>query len=276
VTGVQTCALPICVWIPTDPASPIRRRQVVAFYGNPRSRYMGILGEQPVEETGRLLRQLSAEYDALNGPLGVLPAFHIIYGTVFTNAEIGILDQDTLLRYIEYARENGFLVFLDHQLGRYSVEEAITAMLPYLHYEHVHLAIDPEWSTLRPGREIGGVSATEINRAQELMQAYLETQSIPGKKMLVVHQFNYRMITDRETVSADYPRVDLIHNADGFGAPAEKIDTWRYNVLARNIPLKGFKLFFPKSWRDGGYDVPLMTPNEVLSLEPLPVYIQYQ
>lgn len=237
---------------------------------------MGILGEEPIEQVARRLRQLAAEYDALNGSLGVLPAFHLIYGTVFTDAEIGVLDDAMVRDYINFAYDAGFIVFLDHQIGRYTVEQAITAMLPYLRYPNVHLAIDPEWATLRPGREIGRVTAQQINRAQELIQAYLIEHDIPGKKLLVVHQFNYHMIADRESVLADFPRVELIHNADGFGAPAEKIETWRLNVLASNMPHKGFKLFFPKDWRRAGFDVPLMSPQEVLSLEPVPVYIQYQ
>jgi hypothetical protein len=84
------------------------------------------------------------------------------------------------------------------------------------------------------------------------------------------------MIADRDQVRTDYPRVQLIHNADGFGHPAEKYVSWQFNVQASNMPLKGFKLFYPKSWRDGGYDVPLLSPIEVMQLEPVPVYIQYQ
>ncbi|MFW5784505.1 MAG: hypothetical protein ACOCY8_08315, partial [Spirochaetota bacterium] len=98
----------------------------------------------------------------------------------------------------------------------------------------------------------------------------------PGPRMLVVHQFNWRMIENRERVRSDYPLVQLIHHADGFGSPPNKRESWRFNVLATNMPLKGFKLFYPKSWRDGGFDIPLMTPEEVMQLEPVPVYIQYQ
>jgi hypothetical protein len=51
---------------------------------------------------------------------------------------------------------------------------------------------------------------------------------------------------------------------------------WDFNVQAKNIPLKGFKLFFPKSWKSNGYDQPLMTPSQVMKMSPQPVYISYQ
>jgi hypothetical protein len=251
-------------------------RQVIAYYGHPFSRYMGILGETSIETMTADLLARASEYDELNGDVGVAPAFHIIYGTVWEDANIGILRESKLLEYIRYAAENDIIVFLDHQIGRYTVREAIEAMLPYLRYENVHLAIDPEWATTQPGREIGGVDAADINLAQQMMSDYMRENGIPGPRMLVVHQFNWRMIVNREEVRTDYPGVQLIHNADGFGRPAEKYVSWEYNVLASNMPLKGFKLFYPKSWRDGGYDEPLLTPREVLQLTPVPVYIQYQ
>ncbi|MFW5742753.1 MAG: hypothetical protein ACOC2D_05695 [Spirochaetota bacterium] len=254
----------------------VANAQVIAYYGHPFSRYMGILGEAEIEETTRRLRERAAEYDAINGDIGVAPAFHIIYGTVYEDASVGILREHKLIEYIEYAAENDVLVFLDHQIGNGTVEDAIRMMLPYLRYEHVHLAFDPEWATDSPGREIGGVTAEDVNRAQELMQEYLEEHDLPGPRMLVVHQFNWRMIENRERVRSDYPLVQLIHHADGFGSPPNKRESWRFNVLATNMPLKGFKLFYPKSWRDGGFDIPLMTPEEVMQLEPVPVYIQYQ
>lgn len=254
----------------------VSERQVIAYYGHPFSRLMGILGESPIEDMAADLLARAAEYDALNGEIGVAPAFHIIYGTVYEDASIGILRESKLLEYIRFAEENDIIVFLDHQIGRYTVREAIEKMLPYLAYEHVHLAIDPEWATTQPGKVIGQVHADEINEAQQMMSDYMKRHGIPGPRMLVVHQFTWRMIADREQIRTDYDGVQLIHNADGFGHPAEKYVSWEFNVRAANMPLKGFKLFYPKSWRDGGYDDPLLSPRDVLQLEPVPVYIQYQ
>lgn len=254
----------------------IDNADVVAFYGHPLSFYMGILGETPIEEMAEGLRAVAEEYDAINGDRRVVPAFHIIYATAYADANVGILNREVLTEYIEFAEDNGFAVILDHQLGKHDVVESVRQMLPYLKYPSVHLAIDPEWSTLRPNEVIGSVRASEINEIQQIIQDYLEEEGINQRKMFVVHQFNWVMIENRQDVRTDFDRVDLVHNADGFGPPKDKHLSWEYNRAATNIPLKGFKLFYPKHWRDGGYDDPLMTPEEVLALEPRPVLIMYQ
>jgi hypothetical protein len=84
------------------------------------------------------------------------------------------------------------------------------------------------------------------------------------------------MIKNRKDVKTDFPRVALIHNADGFGTPEEKQKSWDHNKAAKNLPLKGLKLFLAKSWRKGGFDVPLFSPAEALSFDPEPLFIQYQ
>ncbi|MFP4432170.1 MAG: hypothetical protein ACLFPV_13040 [Spirochaetaceae bacterium] len=249
---------------------------VVAFYGHPLSFYMGILGESPIEEMADRLREVAEDYDAINGDRRVVPAFHIIYATAYADANVGVLNSEVLADYIQFAEDNGFAVILDHQLGRHDVVESVRQMLPYLKYPSVHLAIDPEWSTLTPNEVIGSVHASEINEAQEIIQDYLEKEGIDQRKMFVVHQFNWVMIENRHEVRTDFDRVDLVHNADGFGPPNDKHRSWDHNRRATNIPLKGFKLFYPKEWRDGGYDDPLMSPEEVLALDPRPVLIMYQ
>lgn len=255
----------------------ITNNHIVAFYGHPSSKSMGILGEfRTIEEMADKLKEYAASFDAANGEKGVLPAFHIIFGTAYPEGDIGILAKKKLLPYIEYAEKNGFLVFIDHQIGRFSIQDAMKPMLPYLSYPCVHLSLDPEWSTAIPGQEIGSISAEEVNTAQNMMQDYLEKNKILGEKMLVVHQFNWKMISDRKLVRSDFSRVVLIHNADGFGTPEEKHKSYAFNKAATNMPIKGFKLFLAKSWRKGGFDVPVFTPEEVLALDPQPVLVMYQ
>ena len=123
---------------------------------------------------------------------------------------------------------------------------------------------------------IGDVSAEEINAAQEAMSVYLNSEGIPGVKMLIVHQFQEKMIADREAVKADYDGVLLIHTADGFGPPALKRSSYSFNAKAENMPLKGFKLFFKPELEGAGFDDPLLLPADVLSLEPRPRLVIYQ
>ncbi len=255
----------------------LANNQVLAFYGHPNSKRMGILGEYPKEELARLLKGYAKLYDEANGPLlGVVPAFYLIYGTCWPGGEIGYLRDSIVQDYIDYASREGMLVFIDHQIGKYPVEEAMRRLLPFTKYPNVHLALDPEWRTTAPMREIGSITAEELNAAQAALDAYLEREGIPGRKMLVVHQFKGKMIQGRERVRADYERVILIHTADGFGAPALKRNTYAFNALATNMPVKGFKLFFKSGYPGAGYDEPLLTPPEVIALDPMPRLIIYQ
>ena len=92
--------------------------------------------------------------------------------------------------------------------------------------------------------DIGHVTAEEINRAQQIMEDYIIENNIPGERLLVIHQFNWRMIRNRENVNSNFRRVRLVHCADGFGAPQLKRSSYEYNARAENMPIKGFKLFY--------------------------------
>ncbi len=260
----------------TDYQSILLNNDILAFYGSPLSKRMGILGVYPIDELYLRLKQLGEEYDTLNGGRGLKLAFYIIYGTVWPEGEIGILRESVVKQYIEFALQNDILVFLDHQIGKYGVVDSLKKMLPYLRYPNVHLALDPEWRTTMPMKEIGSVSAAEINQAQEAMEAYMLTHDIPGERMLVIHQFNWKMIQQREQVRTDFARVRLVHCADGFGAPAVKRASYDYNALAKNMPVKAFKLFFKSGVPGAGFDEPLLSPAQVLQLEPRPYLIMYQ
>jgi hypothetical protein len=256
--------------------SMLLNNDILAFYGHPLSKNMGVLGRYTMEELDARLAALAAEYAEANGGRGVRKAFYLIYGTVWPQGEIGILKEDVLLRYIEYALKHDILVFIDHQIGRYDPVDSLKRMLPYLKYPNVHLALDPEWRTTKPMVEIGTVSAGEINQAQKTMEDYLVRNRIPGERMLVIHQFNWRMIRDREKVDSGFQRVRLVHCADGFGSPGLKRDSYAYNAQAANIPIKGFKLFYDFGIPGAGYDYPLLTPKEVYDLSPQPYIIIYQ
>ena len=65
------------------------------------------------------------------------------------------------------------------------------------------------------------------------------------------------------------PGVQLVIDADGYGA--SELKTLVYNLLVRDelIEFGGVKLFYRQ-------DVPVMTPQEILSLVPAPDVIIYQ
>jgi hypothetical protein len=256
--------------------SILLNNDILAFYGHPLSRNMGILGRYALSDLDARLTELAGEYAAVSGGRGVQKAFYIIFGTVWPEGEIGILRESVLMEYIQYGLEHDILVFIDHQIGRYDPIASLTKMLPYLRYPNVHLALDPEWRTDKPMEEIGRISAGELNRAQQAIEDYLIENQIPGERMLVVHQFKPWMIQNREAVRAGRDRVRLIHCADGFGSPGQKRDAYAANAEARNLPLKAFKLFYNFEIPGAGYDNPLLSPDQVYSLTPRPYLIMYQ
>lgn len=246
---------------------------ILSYYGNPNTKKMGILGDHPPEKLAELIKTKAVEYSRLNPDKGVIGAFHIVYATVHPEGKVGYVGESTIKKYIEVAKENGMLVFLDHQLGCLPLEKAISDLARYAHFQNVHFALDPEWRTANPGKKIGSLSGQEINRAQEIMAQLLQKNQINEKKILVLHQFRYDMLTERHLIRTDFPDIQIVHTMDGFGAPFLKQDSYKYNALAKNMPLKGFKLFFNDrgSW---SHDQPLMSPAEVLALKP--VLIIYQ
>jgi len=250
---------------------------IVAYYGHPKSKIMGIVGRYAKPELAEMLKETASTYDALRGDKGVLPAFYLIYGTCQPGGEINIMDKKMVESYIEFALANGFLIYLDHQIGKYTVEHALNQLLPFLKYPNVHLALDPEWRTKRPMREVGSITGKEINSAQLRIKEYMTANRIPGKRQLVLHQFQSKMIRDIKEVKSSYDPVVLVHATSGWGSPESKISTHSRNALASNIPYKGFKLWYYYSSKHGvHYDRPLMTPRQVLGLTPEPGLIIYQ
>ena len=248
---------------------------ILVFYGHPRSRGMGVIGRYPKPVLLDWMNNLGAEYSAIAGGTNVINAFHIIYGTVHPDASIGIIDHDLLREWIEFALENDMLIFIDHQMGRYSPEASLRRMFRWLHYPNVHLALDPEWRTLRPLIEIGHLTADELNHLQDIMEEYLRENNLPGERFFMIHQFNHVMIRNRPDVRNDHRRVRFIHNAAGIGTPQMKRDLWDFTTRATNIPVNGFKLWFDFGFV-GHTDIPLMTPQQVFDLRPRPFIVMYQ
>jgi hypothetical protein len=268
---------------------PIAGQQlIVGYYGRPGATSLGVLGQHSIEELMPLIKAKAAEFHGLAGIDKVTPAFHLIYG--LAAADPG-RDKDYLLplakaklmEYINAAQSNGFLVIIDTQLGGLTPIEAVKPVLEYLKYDSVHLAIDPEFEVngldVRPGKVIGHVSGEEINQVQSAMTDYLKDNGIKKKKILIVHRFTEKMISDKKAVKL-YDQIDLVMNLDGHGSPQLKVNT--YNALyAAEVSSKiagGFKLFFIE-------DKPsMMTPKQVLGLEAVgaskikhpPTYINYQ
>jgi hypothetical protein len=63
--------------------------------------------------------------------------------------------------------------------------------------------------------------------------------------------------------------VELVTCVDGFGSPAAKTDDYQVFDKMQLIQYPGMKLFY-------NLDKPLMSPADVLALNPSPVMVMYQ
>jgi LysM repeat protein len=247
--------------------SAYHRRTWVTFYGRPHVPIMGILGEHGLDRLTRLLKAQSLRYDRANGPmLDVMPAYHLVYGMATKapgedGSHLTYLSEDEVLRYIRRAQREGFGVILDVQIGAMTPVSATAVAFPFLRFENVHLAIDPEFAKVYdwqawPGDPIGFVTAQQINEVQAAMQRYLEEHRLPGPRILLVHQFLDEMIVDKAQIDQGYAQVELTISVDGWGPPYGKIT--KYNLFVDpQTPFTSFKLFYR-------WDEPLLNERQAL------------
>lgn len=249
--------------------------RVIAFYGNPRSTRMGILGQIPPAEMMAKLEQTAAQWQQADSTMAVRPALHLI--VTVAQADAGrdgmyrLRHGNALIEQVAgWAESKGWLLFLDVQVGRSTVARELAWLTPWLRKPYVHLALDPEFAMPPdgiPGKRIGSLDARDVNHAIDLLATLVDEERIPPK-LLVVHRFTERMLTNHEAIRLD-PRVQVVLHMDGFGPPALKRSIYDYIVTRRPVQFAGLKLFYKN-------DHPLMTPAEILKLRPIPVYIQYQ
>jgi len=272
--------LPADLVVPDGAILP--KYRVLTYYGQPYSDAMGILGEYGPDDMDGLVAQLqeqAAGYEAADPSRPVKLAFEVI-ATVAQGEPMSdgtfLLDTDTAMinRYIDYAAEHDMLVILDFQIGRRGVQEEVNRAikLGYLDHPHVHLALDPEFAMDEgeiPSIDLGEIDGSDVTWAQERLAAYAEEQGLPPK-ILVVHQFHYTMIENKDTIET-VPGVQLVIHSDGHGAPELKEETYKVIISQEPIEYHGFKLFYSQS-----NETPLMTPEQVLALDPPPDLISYQ
>jgi len=261
--------------VATTPNGLLPKNRILAFYGFPGNPDMGILGEYDMERLLEELRKQAAEYEEADPSHPVLLAFEVIASVAQKDPQAdGSYLQDTpsdvLDEYAEFTRENGLLLFLDVQIGYRTVENEIKGLKPWLSQEHVHLALDPEFAMKKgevPGVHIGSIDAKDVAFAQNwLVDLAIEVGLTP--RLLIVHQFKETMLTNKDRI-APVPGVQLIVDADGWGTPKEKVATYDFVNRATHIEYDGIKLFYNQ-------DVPLMTAEDVVNLDPSPLLVIYQ
>ncbi|MDF1515278.1 MAG: hypothetical protein P1S60_15825 [Anaerolineae bacterium] len=247
----------------------------IGLYGAPSGPGLGILGTRSATDTVAVAVEHALAYQALLTDSVVVPFFHMV--TVVADAFAGPdgdynhrMTTGTIQIWIDVAHQYGLASVVDIQTGYSPITTELEYHRDFLVQKDVHLAIDPEFMMPGtggvPGSNIGHMPVETLNIAQAWLNDL--ALSIGTIKALIIHQFDNRMFSGKDEI-IDYPMVDLVWDSDGFGGPGAKIGDYRQYAAEPGFEYGGFKLFY-------NWDTPVMTPAQVLGLDPRPVFVVYQ
>ena len=262
------------------PGALLPEHRIVAFYGNPLSKKMGVLGEYSKDTMLAKLDHEVARWNKADPEHPVIPALHFIVtvaqGAPGKNGLYRLQMRDSMTNEIySWAKAHHALLFLDVQLGKSNVQDELPRLRPFFENPDVHLGIDPEFAMATSGKVpssvVGTLDAKDINWAVHFLDEIATSKNLPPK-ILVVHRWTRKMVTNAKDIHFT-PHVQVVMDMDGWGPPSLKFDTYHDAVKREPVQFTGFKLFFHNDTKKGDA---LLTPWEVLRLYPRPVYIQYQ
>lgn len=264
------------------PGAILPAKRIIAFYGNPLSKKMGVLGEYPVDVMLAKFDTAIADWRAADPSTPVQPALHLItvvaQGAPGRDGKYRLRMADSLVeRVYGWAQQRHAILFLDVQVAGSTLQEEVPRLIPFLSRPDVHLGIDPEFSMhynregLPPGDKIGTMDAADVNYAITALSKLVAEKKLPPK-VLIVHRFTRPMLRNTPSIKLD-PNVQVVMNMDGWGQPWLKFDSYEAYIVREPVQFTGFKLFFHNDTKKGDR---LLTPAEVLRLLPRPMYIQYQ
>lgn len=259
------------------PGSILPAKRIIAFYGNPLSKRMGILGEFETDDMLRRLDKEVAEWNRLDKDHPVQPALHLI--GIVAQADAGRdgkyrlrMDSALIEKVYGWAKRKNAILFIDVQVGLSTLQQELPWLERFLIRPEVHLGIDPEFSMKdggRPGKKIGTFDAADINYASRFLGNLVEKHNLPPK-VLVVHRFTRKGVTNADKIKLD-PKVQIVMHMDGFGAPWLKRDSYYSYIKKEPVQFAGWKQFTKEK-----NDKPATSRESILKLWPVPLYIQLQ
>lgn len=286
---------------PFDPAvgAILPNHRIVAFYAVPGAEPTGpayLLSDAMLSQ----LKQQGQAYQTLDPAHPVQLGIDLVVSVPDgfpgpNNYYSHHVDSATIQDYLNFCAAHNLLLFLDLNIGWAPVMQEVNFFLPYLEkYPFVHMAIDPEWMFPRhdgiPGINLSNVRASDLNPIIEAVAAIPMQYHVP-RKILVIHQYRpsgdglatpydagQAEIADKRNLVFD-PRADVVIHVDSVGGYVGDRDDkiaqyteWVKKDQARYINFKygGFKLFYHLEAKTR-----LMTPAEVLALDPPPLVVTY-
>lgn len=263
-----------------NPGAILPFKRIVAYYGNFYSKGMGVLGEYPKDVMISKLRAEVERWNKIDPETPVLPAIDYIATTAQESpGKQGLymlrMPDSEIDKALELAHEVDGIVILDIQVGLSTLPKELPLLEKYLKMPEVHLAIDPEFSMktgARPGTVVGTFDASDINYAADYLAKLVRENDLPPK-VLIVHRFTQNMVTGYKRIKP-LPEVQIVMDMDGWGSPAKKINTYRTVIYPEPVQFTGFKLFYKNDLKAPSPRI--MTPEDLMNLEPRPIFIQYQ
>jgi hypothetical protein len=261
--------------LPRGGKSVFPQHRVVGFYGAPQSPQLGELGIGSPDSAARRLEQQARPYNALSSKK-LLPVFELLGTIALANpGQDGLYrarqTNTVIRRYANEAREERFLLMLDIQPGRSNFMTEAKHLEPWLKRSFVSIALDPEWNmgpSGVPGERIGSVDASMVNKVTAYLSKLIRDNDLP-QKLVVIHQFTDGMVKNKQNLKV-HRNIDLVLNADGFGTPSAKRSKYEELAPSRSSGIyPGFKLFYEE-------DTNLMSPGQVMGLNPQPKIIVYE
>jgi hypothetical protein len=262
------------------PGAIVPNKRIIAYYGNPRSKRMGVLGEYPKDEMLRRLKEEVEQWQKADPAHPVQPALHLIASVAQDKPGVGgkyrmVMPDKIINDVYGWAKEAKAIMFVDIQTGLDNIRTLLPRFEWILKNPDVHLAMDPEFNLVasgkRPGAKVGTYDAVDINYAAAFLANLVKKHNLPPK-VFIVHRFTRNMVTNAKQIELR-PEVQVVINMDGWGAPFLKRDTYQDYIVREPVQFTGFKLFYHNDTKMGH---PLLKPQEVLRLVPAPLYIQYQ
>ncbi|HEY5522768.1 MAG TPA: hypothetical protein VIK21_06220 [Desulfuromonadaceae bacterium] len=275
----KQCGWPVKCFAPL-PGAILPSKRIVAYYGNPLSKKMGALGEFSKDIMLMRLKGEVAKWQAADPATPVQPALHLIavvaQGAPGKDGKYRMIMPDKIINQVYgWAKEAGAIMFIDIQTGHDDIRSVLPRFEWILKNPDVHLGIDPEFNLIKsgkkPGTKIGTYDAADINYVSGYLQSLVKKYNLPPK-VFTVHRFTRKGVTNSKNIVLR-PEVQIVMHMDGWGAPWLKRDSYKDYVVAEPVQFTGFKLFYHNDTKKGD---PLLTPQEVLKLNPKPLYIQYQ
>lgn len=268
---------------PPPPELPRGGREVFPQYrlfgysGHPRSEALGRLGIGDIDER---MVEMEERGQPFRGDRDLMPVMELI--TVIAQPRPGEdgqyrtrVSDEVIESWVGTARKHRALLLLNIQPGRADFLDEVKHLERWLAEPDVGVALDPEWAVNAdqvPGKVFGSTTGQELDAVAAWLSGLVAAHDLP-EKVMVYHQLHENIVGDEGALTT-HPGVVLVKSVDGIGSPAQKTAAWE-RIVARtpeHIAL-GFKLFYEEDTRGGR---PLMTPEEVMALQPTPQYVLFE